>query len=189
MNVLNELTEDRLRLLARELKRLVTPNGQVLVIEPAAQTPSRHVIQFRDACTDTEWHIAAPCPHALGCPMLLDERDWCHGTWPFQRPSFMEEVDSRVGTRRETLKATWFSILSTAKQRGDRGHTGARDQRTIPGEGDGLMPRSVSKMPSSHSSSKNATVWRKCSLRRNCALRPNRVQPCRRDRCSSSSDR
>ena len=108
MNVLNELTEDRLRLLARELKRLVTPTGQVLVIEPAAQTPSRHVIQFRDACTDAEWHITAPCPHSTGCPMLLDERDWCHDTWPFQRPSFMEEVDSRVGTRRETLKATWF---------------------------------------------------------------------------------
>ena len=125
MNVLNELTEDRLRLLARELKRLVTPNGQVLVIEPAAQTPSRHVIQFRDACTDTEWHIAAPCPHALGCPMLLDERDWCHGTWPFQRPSFMEEVDSRVGTRRETLKATWF-LFSRQPNSGEIGGTRGR---------------------------------------------------------------
>ena len=40
--------------------------------------------------------------------MLDDEKDWCHDTWGFERPEFMELVDVRVGTRRETLKATWF---------------------------------------------------------------------------------
>ena len=48
--------------------------------------------------------------------MLQHDTDWCHDTWGFERPDCMELVDAQVGTRRETLKATWFLFKKTESQ-------------------------------------------------------------------------
>ena len=46
--------------------------------------------------------------------MVPRDGDWCHDTWRYERPDFIEAVDRLLGLRREILKATWF-VLSPPK--------------------------------------------------------------------------
>ena len=110
MNVLNELPSERLILLVNELKKWLTPAGVALVIEPAAMAQSRHIIEMRERVVQAGLSVLAPCTHTHACPALERDDDWCHDTWAFSRPDFMAAVDRIVGTRRETLKATWFAF-------------------------------------------------------------------------------
>jgi ribosomal protein RSM22 (predicted rRNA methylase) len=108
MNVLNELPIERFSLLIREFAHWLRPDGKIVAIEPAAREPARHILEIRDMLISRDWFVHAPCPHQGECPAFEQEDDWCHDAWAFDRPEFMGEVDKRVGTRRESLKATWF---------------------------------------------------------------------------------
>jgi len=108
MNVVNELPPHLFSSLAESLVRTLTPNGALVVIDPAAFEPSRRALAFRDALTEAGWTIRAPCPQSGLCPALAADGEWCHENWTLARPAFMAAVDALVGTRRETLKATWF---------------------------------------------------------------------------------
>ncbi|KNX36049.1 small ribosomal subunit Rsm22 family protein [Luteipulveratus halotolerans] len=48
----------------------------VLVVEPGTPDGHRRVLTARAALIDADWQVIAPCPHALGCPLAVD--DWCH---------------------------------------------------------------------------------------------------------------
>ncbi len=113
MNVLNELPIERFPLLIREFAHWLDPEGYLVAIEPAAREPARHVLEVRQLLLDKDWYIHAPCPHQAECPAFTEEDDWCHDAWSFERPDFMAEMDRMVGTRRETLKATWFVFSQT----------------------------------------------------------------------------
>ena len=114
MNVLNELPTERFDLLTREFKRLLTANGIIVIVEPASMESSRHLLDARNVFIGHEWTVLAPCTHHLECPMFEDENGWCHDTWPFERPDFMVDVDRIVGTRRDSLKASWMVLSPQA---------------------------------------------------------------------------
>ncbi len=109
MNVVNELPPAADPRLARALSSWTAPDGRVAVIEPAAKEPSRRALALRDHLVGAGWRPRFPCPEALPCPALA-AGEWCHGEWWFERPRFMAEIDRRVGTRREVLKATCFLL-------------------------------------------------------------------------------
>ena len=119
MNVLNELPIERFPLLIREFAHWLRPDGFLVAIEPAARVPARHILEVRQLLLDKDWHVHAPCPHEAECPAFEQEEDWCHDAWGFERPDFMAEMDRLVGTRRESLKATWFVFSQTAANRDD----------------------------------------------------------------------
>jgi hypothetical protein len=52
-------------------------------VEPGSSDVSRALGAVRDALLDA-FDVVAPCTHALACPMLARERDWCHF---FARPA------------------------------------------------------------------------------------------------------
>ncbi len=108
MNVVNELPTRLFSTLAESLASTLAQNGALVVIDPAAFEPSRRALTFRDALSEAGWTIRAPCPQSGPCPALAADGEWCHENWTLARPSFMAAVDALVGTRRETLKATWF---------------------------------------------------------------------------------
>ena len=107
MNVFNELPRDRITTLAQELKETFFRNAIFTYIEPASAIASEHVLDLRDRLVETGWHVLAPCTHSHPCPAHQVPGGWCHDVWRFERPSFMAKVDSLVGTRRQSLKATW----------------------------------------------------------------------------------
>ncbi|MEE2788338.1 MAG: small ribosomal subunit Rsm22 family protein [Myxococcota bacterium] len=116
MNVINELTVERLPLLTREFKRILADDGLVILIEPAAMGASRQLLEARAQFLEQGWSVEAPCTHQAECPLLTDESGWCHDVWPFERPDFMTDVDRIVGTRRETLKASWMVLSPRASE-------------------------------------------------------------------------
>ncbi|MFN3202588.1 MAG: small ribosomal subunit Rsm22 family protein [Bradymonadia bacterium] len=107
-NVFNEIETAHDERALPEIAALLKPTGCLVSVEPAVRELSRRALALRDTAVEKGWRVVMPCTHQGPCPALEDERDWCHGEWNFERPDFMAEVDRRVGTRREVLKATWW---------------------------------------------------------------------------------
>ena len=124
MNVLNEIPLERISLLSRELVHWLNPDGCVVIIEPAARGPARHVLEIRDMLVERGWFVSAPCPHQNECPAFANEADWCHDAWSFSRPEFMAAIDRKIGTRRESLKATWLIFEKSERLEETRGRRG-----------------------------------------------------------------
>ncbi|MBL9039157.1 MAG: methyltransferase domain-containing protein, partial [Archangium sp.] len=85
-HVVNELYDGdiarRTALVESVLARL-TPNGSLLIIEPALRDTSRALLALRDALVAKGHVIRAPCLYRGACPALVKESDWCHAerTW------------------------------------------------------------------------------------------------------------
>ncbi|MEV8513665.1 small ribosomal subunit Rsm22 family protein [Dactylosporangium sp. NPDC051484] len=72
--VLTELDEERQRdLVARASSAAAVA---VVLVEPGTPPGYRRILAAREVLLADGWHIAAPCPHQVGCGMR--GRDWCH---------------------------------------------------------------------------------------------------------------
>jgi SAM-dependent methyltransferase len=94
--------------LLRELAKTLEPGGAIIVIEPALRETTRALQRVRDEIAKTEGasaplHVFWPCPHALPCPMLANERDWCHAELPMELPPPLAKVAGEAGLRDERL--------------------------------------------------------------------------------------
>ncbi|WP_432972643.1 small ribosomal subunit Rsm22 family protein [Dactylosporangium sp. CA-233914] len=72
--ILTELDEQRQRELVAAASEAAAV--AVVLIEPGTPPGYRRMLAARDQLIEAGWHIAAPCPHQLGCGMR--GRDWCH---------------------------------------------------------------------------------------------------------------
>ena len=72
--VLAELTEDRAAAVAAELWRWT--DKALVLIEPGTQQGFARIRAARAALIAAGAHVAAPCTHDSGCPMV--DGDWCH---------------------------------------------------------------------------------------------------------------
>jgi ribosomal protein RSM22 (predicted rRNA methylase) len=79
--LLGELTEAQ----QAELLAAMTAAAPVVVlVEPGTPAGHRRILAARSALLAAGWHLAAPCPHELGCP--LDRAgEWCHFAVRVQR--------------------------------------------------------------------------------------------------------
>lgn len=118
MNLVNELPDVANHRIVNACDKLAA-NGVVLVIEPAAQPASRRALQLRDVFCAAGWSVRLPCTRDGACPALEADEDWCHGEWRFDRPQFMVDVDTRIGNRREVLKATYFAVTRAPAPRAE----------------------------------------------------------------------
>ncbi len=100
-----------------KLSRQLTPDGAIVILEPALREQTRQLQQVRDCvvAADTAPFVFAPCLHAKPCPMLPSERDWCHVQAPFQLPKTLADVARMAGLRDHDLT---FSSLTLRKQAG-----------------------------------------------------------------------
>lgn len=81
--VLSELDQERpdraerhAALVCRWMEWL-SPDGVLLLVEPALRERSRHLLAVRDRVAPI-WPPLAPCTHNAACPALADSREWCH---------------------------------------------------------------------------------------------------------------
>ena len=112
MNIVNELPSTLNLELEKSLQQALDKDGFLIVVEPSTKASSRRTIDFRNHLTSQRWSVLYPCPRSLVCPMSANESDWCHDTWRYSRPDFVQRVDHTLGLRREVLKATWFVLTS-----------------------------------------------------------------------------
>ena len=93
-------------------ERLVAVAGlATIIIEPALRITARPLHRLRDTLLGGgRVHVLAPCTHAAPCPMLADERDWCHEARPASLPPRSAKVAATTGLRDGDLKFAYLLL-------------------------------------------------------------------------------
>ncbi len=116
---LNELFTDRderIELRAELLERfasLLSPDGALLVIEPALRASTRELMAVRDQLVQRAVvSVIAPCTAEGSCPLLRRERDWCHADDDLTLPEPLAEIAKGAGLRWEGLSYSYLAIAT-----------------------------------------------------------------------------
>jgi ribosomal protein RSM22 (predicted rRNA methylase) len=119
--LLNELDETaRLAMVERALGAL-SPDGSVIIIEPALRETSRALHTVRDAILASgAAHVFAPCTrHAAPCPALADPTDWCHEDRAVTLSPRTAELARLTHLRDGGLKFSYLVLRRDAKSLAD----------------------------------------------------------------------
>lgn len=100
--------------LHERLESNVTPGGALVVVEPALRERTRHLHLLRAGLIAQGWSVFAPCLHDLGCPMMANDRDWCHEDRPVDLPAWLVPTARTAGLRFQGLT---FSYLVLRRDR------------------------------------------------------------------------
>lgn len=103
-NVLAEMEPGEGLQYTKQLLETMNPGGHLIIAEPALREKSRRLAHIRDHLMQSglaalEW----PCLHQNACPGLDCERDWCHGSEPWERPDWIADLDRAIGNRKTRL--------------------------------------------------------------------------------------
>ena len=119
--VLNELAADDARAIVLRALHAVaqgegTSRGAVVIVEPALRETTRALHALRDAVIeDNLGHVLAPCTRrASPCPMLADERDWCHEDRAVLLPPRTRALAHATGLRDSGLKFSYLALSTTS---------------------------------------------------------------------------
>ncbi len=111
-SVLNELLPAaRLPLIERAVAA-IADDGAVIVIEPALRETARARHELRDAVLAARLaHVFAPCTRTIApCPMLANERDWCHEDRAVTLPPRTAELARVTHLRDDGLKFSYLVL-------------------------------------------------------------------------------
>lgn len=115
-HVLNELkfgkdqTDGPLKLITG-LKSILSPNGYILIVEPATKVASRGLMSLRDQIVEQgEFEVLAPCTGAELCPLLLEAGNWCFSELAWDRPKALQRIDEAIGFDKNWLKCSFLLL-------------------------------------------------------------------------------
>ncbi len=95
---------------AREALRCVADDGALVLLEPGSRTESRALHHARARLLADGAGVFAPCLHAGDCPMLRNDRDWCHEDLAdVSLPPWLVDVARGAGLRWEG--PTWSYLV------------------------------------------------------------------------------
>ena len=130
MNVMNELPSSRRLRLLGECAAHLAPHGAVLLIEPALRDTSRALLSLRDHAVHDGWTVHAPCLRQDTCPALEKESDWCHDDVPWDRPTFMAQLDEGMGNIKKSLKYSYLTLTRDGRTLSDA-HAEGKSWRVV----------------------------------------------------------
>ncbi len=113
-HALNELWAghpERIALRVSLLQRLggeLTPEGRLLIIEPALMQTAQEAIRVRDGLARAGFVVEMPCIWQVDCPALPGST--CHGEFEWSPPREMVRLSHMARIGRETLKMAWFVL-------------------------------------------------------------------------------
>ncbi len=112
--VLNEAAAEpaEMATLLRRALEMLSPEGVLLVVEPALHAPARALQEARDRLVQDGLgdRILGPCTHARPCPLLAGPRDWCHAEWRAPLPERVAARAREAGLRDEKSTFTWLAL-------------------------------------------------------------------------------
>lgn len=112
-NLLNELASARAPTLATELLRRLSPEGHLILLEPALRPTSRSLQKLRDELLARgEATVLAPCPRSGPCPALLDPSDWCHESRVWLPPPELRQLCAATRLRRRDLRWSYLTLCA-----------------------------------------------------------------------------
>jgi ribosomal protein RSM22 (predicted rRNA methylase) len=88
----------------------------LIITEPGTKKGYRRILDARDQTIGAGWHLVAPCPHQLTCPLQERPGDWCHFSARLNRSS----VHRRIKGAELGYEDEKFSYLVVAPEPADR---------------------------------------------------------------------
>ncbi len=86
----------------------------LVILEPSTREDSRKLLAKRQELIEAGFHIWAPCPHQLQCPLLKNSKtDWCHDRIHLQMPDWFLQIENQLPIKNKTLT---FSYLLASKK-------------------------------------------------------------------------
>lgn len=109
---LNELPPAARRGVADLALSSITPEGAVILIEPALREQARALHELRDQLlADRAAFVFAPCTRTgTPCPALADPDDWCHEDRPAALPSRAAAIARATGLRQHGIKLAYLTL-------------------------------------------------------------------------------
>lgn len=86
----------------------VEPGGHLVIIEPALKETGRAALELRNLLVAAGLPLIAPCTHALACPALTKERDWCHAGLRYEPPQAVRSIGKAVGIDPSDVRFVYF---------------------------------------------------------------------------------
>jgi SAM-dependent methyltransferase len=124
--VLNELWSDRFdeaaaAALIQRWATALAPGGSMVILEPALRDTARRLMAVRDriAAGSGPARVFAPCVRSGPCPMLENDRDWCHSDLPGELPGGVAELAAAAGLRTERRTLAHLTLRVDGRQLGD----------------------------------------------------------------------
>ena len=113
-SMLNEL--DAPEQVVGKLLDALADDGSLIIVEPALREVARALHQLRDRVLERSLaNVFAPCVrHVVPCPVLADDRDWCHEDRATELPPRARGLADQTSLRRHGMK---FSYLVLRKDR------------------------------------------------------------------------
>ena len=115
-NVVSEMPTDvqaRAARLDRLFSHVLASEGVAIIVEPALRSATRDLHALRDRMLGGGWNVLAPCTGHGPCPMLANDRDWCHETRDWIQPDFHHRLDQLAGLTKDALR---FSFLAVSRR-------------------------------------------------------------------------
>jgi hypothetical protein len=108
---------ERRAMMLTQASEILSEAGAVIVIEPALRESSRALQLVREKllARSSAPYVFGPCTHERSCPMLENERDWCHEDLPLALPLALQPIARKAGLRFEGLS---YSYLTLKRQPG-----------------------------------------------------------------------
>ncbi len=122
-HLLNEISKGSISDLDRHfsfldsLKTRLADNGLLVVIEPATHEANRHALRLRDCMIAADWHVLSPCLFAGPCPALAKDGLSCHSEFHWKPPRTVQDIASRSGLDKKSVKASAFVFSRSAPKR------------------------------------------------------------------------
>jgi SAM-dependent methyltransferase len=125
--------ERRTRLLEDAAERL-SPEGRILLVEPALLATCRDLIGLRDRFVSRSWRVLAPCPGTYPCPVLGAGPDRsCHAESPWKAPEIVASLAKAAGLERDSVKFAFFFLAPASVLLAAPDETSVEDRRVISG--------------------------------------------------------
>jgi SAM-dependent methyltransferase len=107
----DEARKKRVAVLHNAMKALRS-TGSLIVLEPALRDVARSLERVRDELvTEKVLTVFAPCiRRSTPCPMLENERDWCHESIPYALPERTAALARDAGLRFEGLSFSYLTL-------------------------------------------------------------------------------
>lgn len=106
-NSINELNFANAGKVLIQLISRLKEEGVLMLLEPALLKITRDMMKLRDILLS---HISViyPCTHNNFCPLLQNEKEWCHTELDWQRPLLTRQLDELLGFNKHKLKTSLF---------------------------------------------------------------------------------
>lgn len=94
----------------RLLATAVSPDGALVIVEPALRDRTRHLHALRDRLVAGGHTVFAPCLHQQACPTLAIEDAWCHEDLGVDLPPWVVPLARAAGLRWQGLTFSYLVL-------------------------------------------------------------------------------